>query len=730
MQVSRLEIEGVFSFGVEADRFALDFDERLTVIVGPNASGKSNVRRALNLVQTAVRFEDANQKSRGSLGTVLDDHVRDARHEGMPSGTRSAVNVALRMASAAEVNLMTSYVQMLVLSSLFGNQTVDTQSLPALEAWVAEHVTSEAIAGLLTGTIVVSHSGIPGSQWNVAYEFEHGGVSLTWHINTTIPNLTNVIAPRERTADAALPSIMTLTQRLKGPNSPPAGPILPPETPFSIEALLPDGDDLVQIGMPSLSASVAPAPHRAFVAAAGISVPISDPLGPYRRSYSLAAVLSPMLDRSLWYLGVAGGSGAAVGIESELSGRLYALKNGDQRSQIRYHSIQALFEELAPGRRFEVRADRQTPDGEAPEVAVKIEVFPSGADPLAAQARPLHLAGTGVEQALMIAETLAGDPDRVLVLDEPATNLHPPWQRIVRSHLGSREGQCVLVTHSPYLIPADGREQLASIVRFSVSGGATHAHRLSKSDLADDRWVGTMVKELAWSADARGLLFAAGVVLLEGPTELAALSTWFARSATAQRQRAPDDLHVAFYSVGGDQDFLPFISYLERFGVPWVVVCDGAAFRFDIGKHIFEQVLDAGVDDPELNKYVEQEGISSKDQSVMNATLFASMSHVGKAHGVFTLAPGWHRKKEAEGDHESFEAFVMSLPELVEAAKVANDAAPRSKPRAGRLLAESTDCPRLVDELYQLILNRLWQKGMAQLPARHPKAEPAANEIT
>jgi len=28
----------------------------------------------------------------------------------------------------------------------------------------------------------------------------------------------------------------------------------------------------------------------------------------------------------------------------------------------------------------------------------------------------------------------------------------------------------------------------------------------------------------------------------------------------------------------------------------------------------------------------------------------------------------------------------MSLPELVEAAKVANDAAPRSKPRAGRLL--------------------------------------------
>ena len=57
MRVQRLEAEGLFSFGVENDRFALDLDYPLTAIVGPNASGKSNVGRLLKLVQAVASFE-------------------------------------------------------------------------------------------------------------------------------------------------------------------------------------------------------------------------------------------------------------------------------------------------------------------------------------------------------------------------------------------------------------------------------------------------------------------------------------------------------------------------------------------------------------------------------------------------------------------------------------------------------------------------------------------------
>ena len=86
---------------------------------------------------------------------------------------------------------------------------------------------------------------------------------------------------------------------------------------------------------------------------------------------------------------------------------------------------------------------------------------------------------------------------RVLVLDEPATNLHPAWQRIVRSRMGARYGQCLLVTYSPYLVPSDGREELGSIARLSASTGATRVHRIADSELDDGRWIGTMAKELA-----------------------------------------------------------------------------------------------------------------------------------------------------------------------------------------------------------------------------------------
>jgi len=718
MRIERLTAEGIFSFGVVADRFDLEPGDGLTAIVGPNASGKSNVGRALGLVQAAMRFEAAISPDRGALSMLLDKHARSIRHEGMPTNARSTVQLRIRLTGTAEAELMTSFIQALVVSDLFQGLTVSEQSLGPVEAWVLEQVTPEAITDLLQGTIVVSHSGIPGMQWNVAYDFEHEDTAFTWHIAST-SNMADAIAPRERSADAGPLSFDLLTTRL-GANRLP-GLVLPPDRPFSMEMLLPTGNSFVNLSMPPLNANFAPSPHREFVAAIGLSVPDSDPLGPFRRTYSLAAALSAILDRSLRYLGPAGGQLAGTtpsSGEADLVGRLHDLKNGDQLAQRRYSEVQSLFEALAPGRRFELRTDRQLGADGTVETTTEIEILPAGVDLPAARPRPLQFAGTGIDQALTIAETLVGEPDRVVVLDEPATNLHPPWQRIVRSYLGSRAGQCLLITHSPYLMPSEGRDQLARIVRFSLQGGATHPHRLSPSDLSDERWIDTMVKELAWSADARGLLFAAGVVLLEGPTELAALPAWFAKSQTARRHGAPDDLHVAFYSVGGDQDFQPFVACLQRFGVPWAVVCDGAAFRFDIRKHILEQVLEAGVDDPELDDFLRQQGISAKQQAEMTPELFTDMVEHARAYGVFSLASGWHRKKDPEGDNESFEAFVASLPELAEAAKAASEKAPKSKPRAGRLLAEGTDCPTAVDELYGQILERLWQKGMARYPAR------------
>ncbi len=724
MRLKALEAEGIFSFGTGEDRLRLDLDRDLTVIVGPNAAGKSNLVRALKLVQAVLRFQDSGQDKRQPLWAALEDYARFSRHEGMAPNARSVIRLETDLTGPNELKLLTSFVGMMVLSASFGNQVIDSPSLPRLEAWIREQVMPEALASLTSGTLVVSHSGVLGAQWQVSYEFQYEDAPLTWHINTDLPNLSNVIAPSDRDEAAGLPNTVILGVRLFGQGVHDARPVRPPDLPFSLALLLPSESELVQLNMNPLNSNVAPLPHREFVAAIGLPSAPEDPLGPFRRSYTLGSVFSHVLDYGLWHLGVNdpallsradSAESVAAGYDPRgggdgLAERLHDLKNGDQQEQVRYRAVQARFEELAPGRRFELRTERRrTPEGDDP--AIQIEIFPASGDPLPAIGRPFRLAGTGVQQALLIAETLVGDPDRVLLLDEPATNLHPSWQRIVRSHLTNREGQCLLITHSPYLVPSDGRDHLASIVRLDLREGATRTHRLSPGDLADQRWIGTLVKELNWSADARGLLFANGVILTEGPTELAALPAWFATSKTAERNRSPDDLHLAFYTVGGDQSFRPFLAYLDRFGVPWTVVCDGGAFRFDVRSHIFEQVVSAGIDDSVLRHYVESENLGSKSQSEMDQAQFDAMKDFGRSHGVFTLAPGWERQSEPHGDRESFEGFVHSQSQLAAAAEAATEEAPKSKPRAGRLLAEATPCPPLVEDLYAAILEWFARRG-------------------
>ena len=79
------------------------------------------------------------------------------------------------------------------------------------------------------------------------------------------------------------------------------------------------------------------------------------------------------------------------------------------------------------------------------------------------------------------------------------------------------------------------------------------------------------------SADARGLLFANAVILLEGETELGAIPIWCTKGARSEKKSSPDDLNVAFFSVGVIK-FRTYLTDLDRFGIPWAVICDGELF--------------------------------------------------------------------------------------------------------------------------------------------------------
>jgi chromosome segregation ATPase len=58
MRVHRLDVEGLFSFGRGSQSLALRLNDGLTVVVGPNAVGKTNVGRSVSALQDVVRSND------------------------------------------------------------------------------------------------------------------------------------------------------------------------------------------------------------------------------------------------------------------------------------------------------------------------------------------------------------------------------------------------------------------------------------------------------------------------------------------------------------------------------------------------------------------------------------------------------------------------------------------------------------------------------------------------
>jgi len=297
---------------------------------------------------------------------------------------------------------------------------------------------------------------------------------------------------------------------------------------------------------------------------------------------------------------------------------------------------------------------------------------------------PIELAGAGAWEAAILSVFLEM-PSGVLVLDEPALNLHPIRQRRLLEMLSSQDRQVLLVTHSPYMVPVDEAADLGRIVRFVLEAGTTRVCRAQRGPSAgreEAKWI----RWLSELADVRSLLFARGVVLVEGGTEQGALSSWFAKSPEARRLGTPEDLNISIFSVGGDQKFQTFISLLSAFEIPWVVVCDGKVYRDREEKgerriSIFQQLLGAG--------------IQLEDVSLEGANEFGHARSIGATHGVFTLA---------EDLPEEFEDYVRNrLPQQFAAAA---EEWPKSKVLAGRMVAQQTDCPKEVAELYARILER------------------------
>jgi len=360
---------------------------------------------------------------------------------------------------------------------------------------------------------------------------------------------------------------------------------------------------------------------------------------------------------------------------------------------------------------------------------------------------PLTAAGRGVGQALVLAAALGDAQDKVTVLDEPATNLHPEWQRLVRDQLdqasavaaegGADRAEFLVVTHSPY-IAAPSRPNGAQRpfpARLRIQEGATVAVPPPDSEVTS-AWP----RSLVLSGEAWSLLFAAGVLLVEGSTEAAALPIWFDKITTEQGWSPWGARDISVFSVDGHKNFRGWASFLLYYRVPFAVCCDGQALDpwvalkdsdnnvlgWQLNRDwVFCQLASASggalSDEARALQPSEEEQAAARSVEVHpDVPTFAEVRTVAAGLQVGTLA-NWFQKAEAprsrlapQNPVESIDDLINNDPGMAAVKRGLGD--DRSSVRVGVEVASRCDPPEAVRELCNQVLG--WLCGTQAEPSQ------------
>jgi len=260
---------------------------------------------------------------------------------------------------------------------------------------------------------------------------------------------------------------------------------------------------------------------------------------------------------------------------SELPAVLYHLKNTPEVEDRR--TFAALSQALRDLARVELNVVLETRSPESAAVLqrdapVQYVQIPAIRFVVGGVEVPVDYAPAGMYDLLVFLFAILSRKESVLLLDEPALNLHPTMQRQLLAYLAeqstTRSNQILLVTHSPFFVRP---RAFSSIVRFALANGATRVLRPSLSNPSEGR---QLVKGFELNPQLLEALFAERVVLAEGGDEAAGLSVWFDKLYPAVRM---DDRSVQIIDVTGDGNFLNCAPVLDAWGIPFFIVADARA---------------------------------------------------------------------------------------------------------------------------------------------------------
>ena len=363
-------------------------------------------------------------------------------------------------------------------------------------------------------------------------------------------------------------------------------------------------------------------------------------------------------------------AGTLTDAEKELPLLLFHLKNGNPDQRVRFQRIQKSFETMT-GEKFDLVAKTEIQTyGEQGAKHLVLVIDPRIID--AQGDISLFYHGVGIKEAFGLATLLDESEGHIVLLDEPTANLHAGMQHKLLEVLREAPGQVIVVTHSAHVLPTRA-DEFRTVCRMQKKGVETHIMSLrSTIHVTPEK----LERELSASGDVAGLLFANGVILVEGQTEVAAFSTWFSKSTSSQH-RSFADLNIIVHSVDGKTNFPFYLRFLTAFGVAWAVICDGDALPPTTNTGLWNALADLQL-------------ISRVPHSAPFATLKAEAEKAGVyTANTSSTSPG----KEFE-----------EIPAVKQYIDNNSNLPKRSTAQRGRYIAQNIPCPQEVDEILQRAL--------------------------
>ena len=262
---------------------------------------------------------------------------------------------------------------------------------------------------------------------------------------------------------------------------------------------------------------------------------------------------------------------------------LFWLKNGDEDGQAAYSAIQNKFKDVL-GRQhlsFNISIiEKREPQDEHVIEPVKERIYPGRITVLFAETRgkrqkSINFAsvGAGVREILFLLTKCLGQQGGIILMDEPATNLHPEQIRRLMGEIltpggsNGKSNQVVLITHSPPMASLELLSSVNEIVRVDKE----EYSRIVQPSREDKVW---MAENLATFHSLKSdVLFTRKVVLVEGSSDKIFLEAILRHSTGPD---APGD-DIIVLDVGGYKSFKKFREFLEIFEIPFVILADGDA---------------------------------------------------------------------------------------------------------------------------------------------------------